>query len=156
MNSDGFHWLFCHIFSLQFCGVCKMNTHPGDGVFPLQRSVSAADTVLWQWHFSIFCCACGRVLDTVILSLLFFFSFMSILLCMSCYSTSSKREGICLIQTGAWFVIKGTAHPTVLQTVFQLWGQCSFLFPVAVPPKILSSWLLICSLVRYQILLKLL
>lgn len=73
INSDDFHWLFCHIFSLQFCGVCKMNTHSGDGVCPLQGSVSGADKVLQQWHFSIFCAAYRRVLYIVILSLLFFF-----------------------------------------------------------------------------------
>lgn len=123
-NSDGFCLLFCHVFSLQSHGVCKINTHSGGGVCPLQRSVPGADTVLWQWHFSIFCAASRRVLDTVILSLLF--SFMSILLCMSYYSLSTKRQGICLIQTGALLVIQDIVHLTVLLTLFQLWRHCCF------------------------------
>lgn len=142
INSDGFY-LFCHVFSLQSHGVCKINTHSGGGVCPLQRSASGADTVLWQWHFSIFSAASGRVLDTAILSLLFLFSFMSILLCMSFYSPSTKRQGTCLIQTGAVFVIQDIVHLTVLLTLFQLWRHCRFLFLPAVPLKILSSWELV-------------
>lgn len=59
---------------------------------------------------------------------------------MSYYSTSTKRQSIFKIETGAWFVIKDTVHLTVLPTLFQLWGQCYFLFPATVPLKILSFW----------------
>lgn len=93
--------------------------------------------------FNILCCLWKDFRHCDSVTAFFFsssFSFMSILLCMSYYSTSTKRQSIFKIQTGAWFVTKDTVHLTVLPTLLQLWGQRYFIFPAAVPLKILSSW----------------
>lgn len=83
-----------------------------------QHGLLGADTVLQQWNFPTFSAASSRGLGTVVLSLLFFFSFMSILLCMSYCSTSTERQVICVIQTKALFAVQDIVHLSVLLTLF--------------------------------------
>lgn len=131
ISSDGAHRLFCHVCSLQFCGVCKSNTHSGDGWQVPLTEVSMDFLELTQLfnsgtfqHFLLlpvgvqvlWFCHCS----------FFFFSFMSILVCMSYCSNSTERQVICVIQTKALFAVQDIAHLSVLLTLFQLWGALRF------------------------------
>ena len=74
ISSDGSHWLFCRVCSLQFCGLCKNNTYSGH--VPLTEvSMDSLELTqfFWQCNFLTFSAASSRVLGSVVQSLLLFF-----------------------------------------------------------------------------------